>query len=181
MPGRSISAPEMKEHHGQSSHICLYNISGGGTRLVVTTLVLAILVTTAMSYVVGVPFWRSSSSSSQDKRRGRQKHRGTRPEQSKLAKGKDDEEAVTGKRKGDDNEEADNDTIRIAFLGNSILYYNDCPRLVEKLLKERYSNVVQNSCLRGGVTVSLCLCMGFALGMDTAFGNGRLQVIAPTI
>ncbi|CAB9516449.1 expressed unknown protein [Seminavis robusta] len=47
--------------------------------------------------------------------------------------------------------------IRIACLGNSIQYYNDCPRLLERMLQEAaggyYDEVYQNSCLRGGASI----------------------------
>lgn len=49
-------------------------------------------------------------------------------------------------------------TIAIAFAGNSMLYYNDCPRLVEQMLRERSTtkairSIHQDSCLRGGATL----------------------------
>jgi len=40
------------------------------------------------------------------------------------------------------------DFTSIAFIGNSILYYNDCPRLMQSLEPK----IVQNSCLRGGTS-----------------------------
>ena len=42
----------------------------------------------------------------------------------------------------------------VAFLGNSILYYNDTPRLVEALGS---GSIAQDSCLRGGVTFAQLL------------------------
>eukprot|EP00587_Corethron_hystrix_P008310 CAMPEP_0113298280 /NCGR_PEP_ID=MMETSP0010_2-20120614/792_1 /TAXON_ID=216773 ORGANISM="Corethron hystrix, Strain 308" /NCGR_SAMPLE_ID=MMETSP0010_2 /ASSEMBLY_ACC=CAM_ASM_000155 /LENGTH=327 /DNA_ID=CAMNT_0000151311 /DNA_START=159 /DNA_END=1142 /DNA_ORIENTATION=- /assembly_acc=CAM_ASM_000155 len=44
------------------------------------------------------------------------------------------------------------DLTRIAFLGNSILYYNDCPRLIANMIanSEMHITAVQNSCLLGG-------------------------------
>jgi hypothetical protein len=44
----------------------------------------------------------------------------------------------------------------IAFLGNSILYYNDCPRLLQAMLQASRDDqvCVQNSCLRGGATLT---------------------------
>jgi hypothetical protein len=50
--------------------------------------------------------------------------------------------------------------ISIAFLGNSILYFNDCPRLVQHMLQQRFSTVVQDSCLRGGATLPSLLDKG---------------------
>ena len=52
----------------------------------------------------------------------------------------------------------------VAFLGNSILYYNDTPRLIESLGS---GSVEQNSCLRGGVTFEQLLSKGN--GMDVKF------------
>ena len=42
--------------------------------------------------------------------------------------------------------------VRVAFVGNSILYYNDCPRFLVNLAKGRIS--YQDSCLRGGTNLS---------------------------
>lgn len=44
--------------------------------------------------------------------------------------------------------------IRIAFIGNSMIYFNDSPRLVENMLKGTGHTVRQDSCLRGGATLS---------------------------
>jgi len=41
-------------------------------------------------------------------------------------------------------------TVRIAFMGNSIIYYNDCPRLVQNMLSAAGYSVKQDSCLLGG-------------------------------
>ena len=43
-------------------------------------------------------------------------------------------------------------TTRVAFLGNSILYYNDCPRFLANLSKD-HVNIHQDSCLRGGTNL----------------------------
>jgi hypothetical protein len=60
-------------------------------------------------------------------------------------------------------------SIRVAHLGNSIQYYNDCPRLLEHLLKEsqKYTEVEQDSCLRGGATLASLWTKGN--GMRTKF------------
>jgi len=42
---------------------------------------------------------------------------------------------------------------RVAFLGNSILYYNDCPRFLVNLSKGDHVNIHQDSCLRGGTNL----------------------------
>lgn len=48
--------------------------------------------------------------------------------------------------------------IAIAFAGNSMQYFNDCPRLVEQMIEAQLSDkdatVYQDSCLRGGATLS---------------------------
>jgi hypothetical protein len=44
--------------------------------------------------------------------------------------------------------------IAIAFVGNSMLYFNDCPRLVQQMLEEVVAVVTQDSCLRGGATLT---------------------------
>jgi len=49
--------------------------------------------------------------------------------------------------------ESKRSSIRVAHLGNSIQYYNDCPRLLEHLLKLKYEQVTQDSCLRGGASL----------------------------
>jgi hypothetical protein len=44
--------------------------------------------------------------------------------------------------------------IRLAFIGNSMIYFNDSPRLVENMLRSTGYDVRQDSCLRGGATLS---------------------------
>lgn len=54
------------------------------------------------------------------------------------------------------NETLSDDSIRIAHIGNSIQYYNDCPRLLESIFKDHYGSekgVTQDSCLRGGASL----------------------------
>mmetsp|Transcript_12785 Transcript_12785/g.14630 ORF Transcript_12785/g.14630 Transcript_12785/m.14630 type:complete len:326 (-) Transcript_12785:17-994(-) len=60
--------------------------------------------------------------------------------------------------------------IRVAFCGNSILYYNDCPRLLEQMLRTKFvTKVQQDSCLRGGVTLTTLWERGN--GMRKLFGR----------
>jgi hypothetical protein len=59
--------------------------------------------------------------------------------------------------------------MSIAFLGNSILYFNDCPRLVEQMLQSCYDTVVQDSCLRGGATLPSLFRQGN--GMQRTFAT----------
>jgi hypothetical protein len=44
--------------------------------------------------------------------------------------------------------------VRLAFIGNSMIYFNDSPRLVETMLRSTGYTVRQDSCLRGGATLS---------------------------
>jgi len=44
--------------------------------------------------------------------------------------------------------------IKMACLGNSIQYYNDCPRLLERIFWEAgFTDAKQDSCLRGGASL----------------------------
>lgn len=74
--------------------------------------------------------------------------------------------------------------VRVAFLGNSILYYNDCPRLLEALSAPR--SVTQDSCLRGGSTFASLLAKGNGMASKFASPNalkpdGSHDVGAPTV
>jgi hypothetical protein len=62
-------------------------------------------------------------------------------------------------------------SINLAFLGNSMLYYNDCPRLVEQMLNSSrlYIKVHQNSCLRGGASIASLWTKGN--GMQEKFSS----------
>jgi hypothetical protein len=79
-------------------------------------------------------------------------------------------------------------TIQIAHIGNSIQYYNDCPRLLEHMLRTRFHYVLQDSCLRGGATLSSLLENGN--GMSKKFASrpevsrkddGSFDTGAPTV
>jgi len=48
---------------------------------------------------------------------------------------------------------SNNNRARVAFLGNSILYFNDCPRMFVNLAGDETVQH-QNSCLRGGTNLS---------------------------
>jgi hypothetical protein len=65
---------------------------------------------------------------------------------------------------------ATDNNIDIAFLGNSILYFNDCPRVLESMLESKYARVTQNSCLRGGASLKELWVQGN--GMATKFASG---------
>lgn len=75
--------------------------------------------------------------------------------------------------------------IRVAFVGNSILYYNDCPRLLECMLLQ-ICDVSQDSCLRGGATLKSMLEQGN--GMQRKFASppakikdGSFDIGVPTV
>lgn len=80
-------------------------------------------------------------------------------------------------------------SIRVAHIGNSIQYFNDCPRLLEHMLQTRFSTVRQDSCLRGGATLVSILQKGN--GMAHKFSShpevsqlpdgGGYDIGAPTV
>jgi len=59
--------------------------------------------------------------------------------------------------------------VHVAFVGNSIQYFNDCPRLLEQMLKTHFDEVVQDSCLRGGASLASLLNDGN--GMQKKFAT----------
>ena len=60
---------------------------------------------------------------------------------------------------------------KVAFVGNSFIYYNDCPRLIEALSG---GNVVQNSCLRGGANFEQLIRKGNGMSKTFATSNAKL-------
>jgi len=62
--------------------------------------------------------------------------------------------------------------VRIAFIGNSILYFNDQPRFIEMLGN---GTLQQDSCLRGGATLPSILKTGN--GMSTKFHTDNAKII----
>jgi hypothetical protein len=81
---------------------------------------------------------------------------------------------------------SDKPDTSVAFLGNSILYFNDCPRLIEQmLLADGRLVVVQNSCLRGGASLSCLWRNGNAMDVKFASpqalrGDGTYDIGAAT-
>ena len=65
-----------------------------------------------------------------------------------------DVEVESTSRQNQSSDDIYESTIRVAHLGNSIQYYNDFSRLLGHLLRKRYHNVIQDSCLRGGATLT---------------------------
>lgn len=76
--------------------------------------------------------------------------------------------------------------ISVSFLGNSILYFHDCPRLVENMLQTRFRNVRQDSCLRGGSSLSSLVAQGNGMRdkfttLPAARPDGSHDIGSPTI
>ena len=67
------------------------------------------------------------------------------------------------------------DSIRVAHLGNSIQYYNDCPRLLEHMLRTKFGTVQQDSCLRGGATIVSLFQEGNGMSKKFATPNARKE------
>ena len=67
------------------------------------------------------------------------------------------------------------DVLKLAFVGNSIIFYNDAPLLLENMMKEqRVSSIVQDSCLAGGGSL-------FSLMVGTGYkGTCMKKMTAPT-
>lgn len=100
--------------------------------------------------------------------------------------------AATAQTTTTDKKEDERRRVSIAFLGNSIQYFNDCPRLVQSMLKAAGMAVRQNSCLRGGSNLESLWMKGN--GMRNKFatppavrpngggggGGGSFDIGAPT-
>merc|ERR1712176_1353353 len=75
------------------------------------------------------------------------------------------------------------ETLKIAFIGNSIQYYNDFPRVMQAISGD---HIEQNSCLRGGASFSTFLKKGN--GMKHRFNStnalrsdGTYDIGSPTV
>ena len=62
--------------------------------------------------------------------------------------------------------------LRVAFAGNSFIYYNDLPRVFEAFFAP--GDVVTTSCLRGGATITSLCELGNGMGKKFATANGLL-------
>lgn len=89
---------------------------------------------------------------------------------------------------GDEEDSMTGSSIHVAHIGNSIQYYNDCPRLLEHMLQTRFRHVQQDSCLRGGATLSSLLESGNGMGEKFASrplvskrDDGTFDTGAPTV
>ena len=68
------------------------------------------------------------------------------------------------------NNNRNEEQIPVALLGNSILYYNNCPRLTEQMLRTKFgTKFKQHSCLHGNEKLSTLLEKGN--GMHNKFGR----------
>jgi len=82
-------------------------------------------------------------------------------------------------------EHNDQSGVNVAFLGNSILYFNDTPRFLFNLSKNKIRH--QNSCLRGGTTLTELYTQGNGMkrhgfATDNALmENGEYDVGSPTV
>jgi len=79
----------------------------------------------------------------------------------------------------DDDDDESKGGIRIACVGNSIQYFNDCPRLLERMFQERKENddhgdMSQDSCLRGGASLAYLWSKGNGMGNRFATPNALL-------
>ena len=89
------------------------------------------------------------------------------------------------KQNAHDEEKKRQRSLSVSFLGNSIQYFNDCPRLVESMLTDSGYTVQQNSCLRGGATLTSLWEKGNGMlnkfsTPPAALPNGGYDIGAPT-
>lgn len=75
--------------------------------------------------------------------------------------------------------------ISVAFLGNSIQYFNDSPRLVEAMLRDSGITVQQDSCLRPGASLAQLWAKGNGMRLKFStpparLSRGRYDIGAPT-
>ena len=100
--------------------------------------------------------------------------------------------ALTSSRQSKEEKDTNNHSsnqqcIRFACVGNSMQYYNDCPRLLACMFRAAgFMTVEQDSCLKGGA--SLVSLWQKGNGMRTKFGtenalqpDGSYDIGAPTI
>lgn len=66
--------------------------------------------------------------------------------------------------------------LAIAFCGNSILYFNDTPRLLQQMIESVTGKPIQqNSCLRGGATLTSLWNMGNGMGKKFATPSAAMM------
>lgn len=69
----------------------------------------------------------------------------------------------------------DLEVVRVAFIGNSMMYYNDLPRLMEMLSAGKMR---QNSCLHGAASFTALLVWGNGMYKKWSTGNARFRLNA---
>jgi len=68
--------------------------------------------------------------------------------------------------------------VTVAFIGNSMMYYNDLPRLMERLAD---GHIVKDSCLHGSASLSTLLVWGNGQYEIWATGNARFALDDDTV
>jgi len=78
------------------------------------------------------------------------------------------------------------ESISVAHMGNSIQFYNDCPRLLQRMLQYKYKEVISDSCFKGGANVTRLFNQGN--GMEDRFNtpkalldDGTYDIGAPNV
>jgi fumarate reductase subunit D len=77
-------------------------------------------------------------------------------------------------------------SIKVAFAGNSMMYYQDLPRLLQQMLETKFDNVFQDSCFQGLSSISSLWTIGNTVNdtfhTDSArLSDGTYDIGAPTI
>jgi hypothetical protein len=67
--------------------------------------------------------------------------------------------------------------VRVAYLGNSIQYYNDCPRFLTNLSQGAIAQ--QDSCLRGGASLVTLWTKGNGMQHKFATMNAKITTVLP--
>lgn len=147
----------------------------GGAQMFALSLLAAVVVV-----AVGAFAWSSSSSPPSGSTRSRK----TSEEGAGVAGREDDSSSSNwkaDKRPSGQGRGGAEKTLRVAFVGNSILYFNDAPRIVEKMLSEWWyasregGGVVQDSCLRGGATLASLWNRGNGMGEKFATPQAAMR------
>ena len=67
--------------------------------------------------------------------------------------------------------------VRVAYLGNSIQYFNDCPRFLTNLSQGAIAQ--QDSCLRGGASLVTLWTKGNGMQHKFATMNAKITTVLP--
>jgi hypothetical protein len=128
---------------------------------------LLVLAAAAVSCLVVAKAWQQSQSQSQSQQQQQPFH----DSGAKTEKGNNQQSVNVAVRTTVTKKKV----VSLAFLGNSMLYFNDCPRLVERLLLLDSCGYIvhQDSCLRGGATLSSLWNLGN--GMQKKFRTAQAK------